>query len=137
MLALYNTLGWLVRPLAAGLAVWNRRHPERSREWAQRMTWELPPSIEDTVWLHGASVGEARLVSAVTELFRRRFPERPLVLSATTRSGIQRLPDDVSRRFLLPLDFRGFPTRLIERIHPRLLVLFETELSTTVRLPLL
>jgi 3-deoxy-D-manno-octulosonic-acid transferase len=128
MLALYNTLGLLARPLAAGWAAWRRRDPRLAGEWDQRMARELPARLSGAVWLHGASVGEARLVTALARRFGERFPELPRALSATTRTGLERLPSDASARFLLPLDFRGFPSRVLDRIEPRLLVLLETEL---------
>jgi len=128
MLALYNTLGLLARPLAAGWAAWQRRDPRLADEWNQRMARELPARLPGSVWLHGASVGEARLVSALASRFGEHLPEIPRAVSAVTRTGLERLPRDAAARFLLPFDFRGFPGRVLDRIEPRLLVLLETEL---------
>ena len=127
MLALYNTLALAAKPFALGWAAWRGRDPERARECAQRMARELPEPLAGSIWLHGASVGEARVVSSLSALLQERFPGHPQAVSAITSSGLGQLPD-VGARFILPFDFRGFPARLLRRLDPRLLVLVETEL---------
>lgn len=127
MLALYNTLALAAKPLALGWAAWHGRNPDRARECAQRMVRELPEPLVGSIWLHGASVGEARVVSTLSALLVKRFPSHPQAVSAITSSGLGQLPD-VGTRFILPFDFRGYPARLLQRLDPRLLVLVETEL---------
>ena len=127
MLALYNTLALAAKPLAMGWAAWHGRDPERARECAQRMARELPEPLVGSIWLHGASVGEARVVSSLAALLQKRFPGHPQAVSANTSSGLGQLPD-VGTRFILPFDFRGYPARVLQRLDPCLLVLVETEL---------
>jgi 3-deoxy-D-manno-octulosonic-acid transferase len=127
VLALYNTLALAAKPFALGWAAWHGRDPGRARECAQRLARELPEQLVGSLWLHGASVGEARVVSALATRLGERFPDRPQALSAITSSGLRQLPDN-GTRFILPFDFSGYPARLLERLDPRLLVLVETEL---------
>ncbi len=127
VLVLYNALTLAAKPLAWGWAAWHGRDPGRARECAQRMARELPAGRPNSIWLHGASVGEARVVASLSGLLAERFPERSQVLSAVTTTGLERLPDR-GPRFILPFDFRGYPRRVVERLAPSLLVLVETEL---------
>jgi 3-deoxy-D-manno-octulosonic-acid transferase len=82
------------------------------------------------VWLHGSSVGEARVVGLLARELRRQRPERSIAVSAYTPTGRARLPSapDVDASFYIPLDFPGYPDRLLRHLRPRLLGLIETEL---------
>lgn len=126
MLALYNTLAWAAKPIALGWAAWRGRDPERADEWAQRTARRLPRPLPGCLWLHGSSVGEARIVASLATALRERS-SRSQAVSAFTATGYEQLPD-ADARFVLPLDFRGYPTRLLERLEPGLLILVETEL---------
>ncbi len=127
MLALYNTFAFVAKPFALAWAAWRGRDPRHARECAQRTTRELPEPLSRSIWLHGASVGEARVVTTLAASLRERFPDHPLALSAVTATGLAQLPD-TGTRFLLPFDFSGYPRRLLKRLEPRLLMLIETEL---------
>jgi 3-deoxy-D-manno-octulosonic-acid transferase len=130
MLRLYNTLLLLLRPLAA---LWYLRHrgsSQRGVEAAERMARRLPTARSGGLWVHGSSMGEARIVNALARAVRVRAPERAISLSAYTRTGRAQLPDGppADASFYLPLDFSGFPRRVLHRLKPDLLVIVETEL---------
>ena len=127
VLALYNTLALAAKPFALGWAAWRGRDPERALECAQRTARALPQPLRSSIWLHGASVGEARVVSSLAAMLKERFPTHPQALSALTTSGLRQLPDSETQ-FILPFDFSGYPARLLARLDPRLLLLVETEL---------
>lgn len=129
MLGLYNTA---LMPLRLGLALWARlpRSGASRLEWAQRRGRELPEVEAGSLWLHGASVGEARIVSALATGLRRMRPELPLCASALTPGGRSQLPGSpvVDAAFYLPLDFRSIVDRGLRHLSPSLLALVETEL---------
>lgn len=84
--------------------------------------WEA--CLEPTVWLHAASVGEAK---GIVALLRFLPPELSLTLTATTASGVERLARTGHRAFLLPLDE---PTSIEEFLASRQVcaaVFFEAE----------
>ncbi len=131
MLNLYNTLLLPVRPLVGGWAAWDeKRHPDRRVEWAERLGRRLPAGATGGLWLHGASVGEARLVTRLAAAVRRRRPDLPVVASAVTRTGRSQLPatPEVDAAFFAPLDFRGPTSRVAEAVSPAVLGSVETEL---------
>ncbi len=128
MLHLYNAALW---PARAAAAVWARLPGDEARreEVAQRLVRHLPQGPSGAIWLHGASVGEARIVGSLAARLSAGELPPPLVVSATTRTGRSQLPrEGVEDTFFLPLDFPGLPGRLIDALRPACLVLVETEL---------
>ena len=88
----------------------------------------LPPGPR--IWLHVASVGEARAALAFIAALRQLAPGCQLALTAMTVRG-----RDVARRhladvpcFLAPLDVPWIVERAIERIAPDLYIAFESEM---------
>jgi len=130
MLRLYNTLLLPLRPLAALWFLCHRRSPQRGAEAGERMARRLPAARRSGVWIHGSSVGEARIVTGLARAVRSREADRPICVSAYTRTGREQLPQAplAEASFFLPLDFAGFPSRVLEALKPSLLVIVETEL---------
>ncbi len=131
MLGLYNALLLAPRALAAAWApLASLRDAAAARAWDERLARVVPPARPSGIWIHGASVGEAHLVSLLAEALRRRLPDLPLYASAISPTGRSRLPEPpaVDAAFLAPLDFRGLPGRLLDALAPRALVLVETEI---------
>jgi 3-deoxy-D-manno-octulosonic-acid transferase len=130
MLRLYNSLLLPLRPLAALWFLRHRGSPERGVEAEERMARRLPVVRPGGVWIHGSSVGEARIVNALAGALHHREPQLSLYLSAYTRTGRAQLPDGppADASFYLPLDFRGHPGRLLASLRPALLAIVETEL---------
>ncbi len=130
MLRLYNTL---LLPLRAGVALWVACQPgndRKRREWAERQARRLPSIPPHGIWIHGASVGEARIVRSLAESLRARRPGLPLAVSAYTPTGREQLPPAplTDAAFFVPLDFPGLTTRLLQAVRPAALTLVETEL---------
>jgi 3-deoxy-D-manno-octulosonic-acid transferase len=130
MLRLYNTA---LLPLRAGVeiwAAWASRDGRKRAEWAQRRARRLPAVPPGGVWIHGASVGEARIVRGLAGGLRSRRPELPLAVSAYTTTGRAQLPEPpaVDAAFFVPLDFPGLATRVLDALRPVALALVETEL---------
>lgn len=130
MLLLYNALLWPLRFVAEAIAVIRTRDAASRREWLERRGLRLADAPKGAIWIHGASVGEARLVGALVDRLRAVSPEIPLVVSAVTPTGRAGLPvpPRVDAAFFSPLDFPGPVRRVLRSLRPRLLVLLETEL---------
>jgi 3-deoxy-D-manno-octulosonic-acid transferase len=130
MRTLYNTALLPLRAAAFVFGAWPRRSPESALERDQRLARRLPSFASGGIWIHGASVGEARLVGALARELRRRRETQVLAVSAVTPTGRAQLPaaPAVDASFFLPLDFPSVQRRAFDAIAPALIVLVETEL---------
>jgi 3-deoxy-D-manno-octulosonic-acid transferase len=84
------------------------------------------------VWIHAVSVGEAVLAGKLAAGIKKRFPDVPIIVSTTTRTG-----NDMMRKtgrgtvdavFYYPLDISFIVSRVIKAVRPRLYAMIETEL---------
>jgi 3-deoxy-D-manno-octulosonic-acid transferase len=82
------------------------------------------------VWVHAVSVGETMAVEPLVEELRRRFPQRKVLVSTTTRTGqeLARLRFGEDAVFYFPLDFAFACRRVLAAIQPSLVVIAETEI---------
>ncbi|MFO0926551.1 MAG: 3-deoxy-D-manno-octulosonic acid transferase [Gemmataceae bacterium] len=82
------------------------------------------------VWFHGVSVGEIHVLRQLVPAFRQAYPHLPVVLSATTDTGLAEarklFPDLTVIPF--PFDFSWAVERTLRRVRPALVVLCESEL---------
>ena len=122
--------------------------------WLLRMAWSgryrhglgqrfgvISPALRrfigqrSTIWVHAVSVGEVIAAARLIELLQGLDPELPVVLSTTTRAGqklalerFQTAESANTRVFYYPLDFAWIVRRYLRALHPRVLVLMESEL---------
>ncbi|MGB2661103.1 MAG: 3-deoxy-D-manno-octulosonic acid transferase [Candidatus Omnitrophota bacterium] len=104
------------------------------RDFLQRFSF-LPEEVvrvRKPVWIHAVSVGEAALAGKLALSIKKHFPEIPVVVSTTTKTGnemIRRfLKSSVDAVFYFPLDMSFIVSRDVKRVDPRLYVMVETEL---------
>lgn len=129
---------WLYRvamvtalPLVAPfLLLSDRRRGKQRPSLAQRLGRNLPPLPARGVWVQAVSVGEVSVARSVLAELRRRFPDVPLILSATTATGLKLATGQQQADAVVPfpIDLPGPVRRAIDAAQPRLVVLVETEL---------
>ncbi|MEW6076072.1 MAG: 3-deoxy-D-manno-octulosonic acid transferase [Candidatus Omnitrophota bacterium] len=86
--------------------------------------------LDNPIWIHAVSVGEAMAIRGLYETLKTRFPGKKFVISTVTPTG-----NTVVRHFVkgddfvcyLPLDISAIVRRVIERIRPSIVVIAETE----------
>lgn len=87
------------------------------------------PVSSHCVWIHGVSLGEVNAARTIIDELHRRTPEIAVVISSTTRTGLDRArtlyPRLVTFRF--PLDFSFAIREVIKRVRPSIIVLMELE----------
>ncbi|MGO2579360.1 MAG: lipid IV(A) 3-deoxy-D-manno-octulosonic acid transferase [Halomonas sp.] len=136
----YSAALYTLSPLI-GWRIWREQVSTHSR-W-QRLgirLGQLPPAPR--IWLHCASVGEARAARPLIEGLLKSYPGHSVVLTTMTASGagqVKALIDEQSSHdqarlthCFLPLDFPGATKRFVRRVQPELTILFETELWPNV-----
>ncbi len=90
-----------------------------------------PKLDTSAVWIHAVSVGEVQAAAPLVSSLRQHFPDVPLIVTTLTPTGAARaralFKEGVRVRYV-PFDLPGSVKRFFDRIHPRLAVIFETEL---------
>jgi 3-deoxy-D-manno-octulosonic-acid transferase len=113
---------WLSgKRFSSGLAQRLGFYPERVR---RRFAVRRP------VWIHAASVGEARAAKVLMNGLRKRFPGRNIVVSTFTQTGHDLAHQEAGAEevVFLPLDLIWAVRRAIAALNPAILVVIETEI---------
>lgn len=113
-------LAFVVGPLFALHGRGRRRLKERFGTWAL----ELP----EVVWFHGASLGEMNGLVPIMRRWRATFPEVPILVTATSTTGLDRAADVASVARLVPFDSLLFLRRALGGVRIRAFIFGETEL---------
>ncbi len=83
------------------------------------------------IWVHAVSVGEVLSVLPLIKQIERRWPERPLFLSTTSRTGqelARKNRQGLAGVFHFPLDWKFAVRRSLDRVRPGLVLILETEI---------
>ena len=83
------------------------------------------------VWIHAVSVGEVLAVKNFIREMLKKFPEKKIVLSTTTRTGneiAEKILDEKVTKFYFPVDFSFVVRRVLDIINPSVFLLVETEI---------
>lgn len=132
----YDILLLLLAPLILAHHVW--RTVSRGRSFVgfgERFGFMAPEGIarvagRGPVWVHAVSVGETMAVRPLLRELKRRFPERPLVLSSVTETGrsVAVTIPEADLVVYFPFDFRFAVSRALRLVAPSLIVVVETEI---------
>ena len=107
------------------------------RGWDLDKRQKLPSPVRDfrgkrIVWLHAASMGEAKLLLKFYTMLRERNPDDHYLVTATTRTGVAFLEKNRKNNFCAigyqPIDTLSLVTRVVMHYRVTRLWLLETEL---------
>ena len=107
------------------------RHGKYRQGWPAKLLGLVTRNRDpqDSIWFHAVSVGEVQLLEVLIAEVRRRWPQTPLVISTTSRTGFalaqKKYPDLIVS--YAPLDFSWAVDHAIRRWRPRMIVLAELE----------
>ncbi len=128
---LYSLLTYLAAPLFS-LVLLFRGLRDRTYWHNFRERFGFGPALQPPcIWVHAVSVGEVQAAAALVNSLRELYPDIPIVVTTFTTTGAARarvlFKDRVKVRYL-PFDMPGAVRRFLNRIQPRIAVIFETEL---------
>ncbi|HEX5458336.1 MAG TPA: lipid IV(A) 3-deoxy-D-manno-octulosonic acid transferase [Steroidobacteraceae bacterium] len=131
MRLLYLAAVYLAAPMiSAMLALRGLRDRSYWRNFGERFGLAAPLA-SDPIWVHAVSVGEVQAAAVLVRALRSRYPQVPVLVTTFTPTGAARaraLFRDVAEVRFLPFDLPGSVRRFLDRAHPRLAVIIETEL---------
>jgi 3-deoxy-D-manno-octulosonic-acid transferase len=122
--------------LATPIIVWRLvargfRYRGYFRRWRERFGRFPDPGLDESIWVHAVSVGEVNAALPMIHALRRRYAPRRMVVTTVTPTGSERVRslfgDDVFHVYL-PYDLPRAVKRFLDRIHPVLAVVMETEI---------
>ena len=85
----------------------------------------------ETIWIHGASVGEIRSAAPLVKALHQKYPYRPLLVTSFSGAGrahAQELFGDRVMVAQLPYDFPWCVNRWMRSVQPAVGIIIETEI---------
>jgi 3-deoxy-D-manno-octulosonic-acid transferase len=91
-----------------------------------------PENEKKRIWIHTLSVGEVLSSRPLIKALKKRFPDRPIVLTVKTRQGMtvarKELINEVDALYFMPLDYPGAVSRITDAVNPAILLLIESDI---------
>ncbi len=125
MYTLYNLAVTLAAPPGA---LWLRVRP-RYHSLLDRFRPEVPAFDASPIWVHACSVGESGTALPMVKAMRDRWPRVPVLMTVSTVAGMEwaRSACRDAAVTWFPFDLQSSVRRFVRALHPRALVLIETE----------
>lgn len=110
------------------------RHGRSHRSIRERLGFYTPDQLahfeQQIIWIHAASVGEARAVFPLLEEIRQKYPEYQILMTNMTENGhaIAQNHPDIDICIFPPFDLSWTVYRALRQIKPVAILIAETEL---------
>jgi 3-deoxy-D-manno-octulosonic-acid transferase len=128
---LYSSLLYLLVPFVILRLLWrSRRSPAYRRRWAERFGFVAPLPVQNAVWVHAVSVGEAQAALPLIAWLRYEL-NLPVLVTTTTVTGSERVRQQFGDKVFhvyAPYDLPGAVRRLLKQARPRMVIIMETEI---------
>ena len=130
---LYSAIHYLALPYIFLRLAWRgHRNPGYWERWGERFGRIAPlPEDQPTLWIHAVSVGEVQAAVPLVRALRAGGRDLRIVVTTTTPTGQERVQQALGNSVLhryAPYDLPGAVRRFLERVHPQLVIIMETEL---------
>jgi len=99
-------------------------------EVLQRLGLVKPPKLQNALWFHAASVGEANAVKPLLIALKQQQPSYSIVVTTMTRTGLNTVKSikEVDYSTIIPFDLLLLLIPFIKRVNPKAIFIVETEL---------
>ncbi len=128
---LYTVLFYLSLPLILLRLFWRSRRLPGYRERIGERFGFCSHQLPQCIWLHAVSVGETIAAIPLIKSLQQTYPNIPLLVTHMTPTGAARLKavfGDTVLQAYVPYDLPGAWRRFLKRVHPKCVVIMETEL---------
>lgn len=132
MMWIYNSVAWVLVPLAFIKLWWRGRHDTAYRQrWSERVARDLPAFTRPVIWFHAVSVGETIAAQPFVEALLTQYgTTHQVLLTNSTVNGsrcTEKLFGQRVQHCYLPYDAYGLTRRFLNHVKPCVVMLMETE----------
>ena len=132
MILAYTWLLRLLFPLIPLRLIW-RGLRNRAYWWRIPERYGFIDTLPDArvIWVHAVSVGEARAAGPLVKALFARYPEHRVLITTMTPTGSATVKTQFGERVAhcyVPYDYPSAVRRFLERTHPVIAIIMETEL---------
>lgn len=128
----YSTIHFLIVPFILLRLIWRGfRLPAFRLRWSERFAFYGRKHVQNVIWFHAVSVGEAESVFPLVKLIRQSHPEANILITCTSPTGSERIKSvmgDSVEHVYLPYDLPFAVNRFIKHFKPVIGVIMETEI---------
>ncbi len=132
MRKLYTCLLYFLVPLVLFRLYWRgRKSPAYRLRWRERFGYSPVSPVKPVIWVHCVSVGETMAAFPLIKALLKRYANHRLLVTTTTPTGssqiVKALGNQVDHSYM-PYDLPGSIKRFLDKAHPRLVIILETEI---------
>lgn len=128
----YSIILYLLTPFVLLRLLWRGlRAPAYWKRWGERFGFIPRLYGGDPIWVHAVSVGEVQAAVPLLRGLLKRYPDVPLLVTTTTPTGsdqVRNLFETRVQHVYMPYDLPDAVQRFLDRAHPRLALIMETEI---------
>lgn len=119
------------------LRLWwrGRKNSAYCERWGERFAWYRRtsplPILKQSIWIHAVSLGEAVAATPLIKALQRQYSRLSIVFTSMTPTGsayIQKTFGNQITHCYVPYDYASAIKRFLDRFHPQILIILETEL---------
>ena len=131
-LILYRWLLRLIFPLLPIRLLWRSlRNPDYRKRWGERFGFVPPLTGKKVIWIHAVSVGEVNAAALLIPALVKSYPDFQILITTMTPTGskqVRTILGDKIEHVYVPYDYPSAVERFLERTHPAIAIVMETEL---------
>ncbi|MDP2097844.1 MAG: lipid IV(A) 3-deoxy-D-manno-octulosonic acid transferase [Methylococcales bacterium] len=128
----YSCLFYLLIPSIIARLLWRSiKAPAYRHRWRERFACYTKKSVQDVIWFHAVSVGEAEALFPLARKIQRQYPEVTLLITTTTPTGsarVRTVMQGSAVHVYLPYDIPCAVGRFMRHFRPKVAVIMETEI---------
>lgn len=127
----YSLLLYLLAPILILRLLWRSRKDPSYRKRIKERFGFYTHTLEESIWVHAVSVGEAVVATPIIEYLIQRYPQKKILITTTTPTGSEYIKKTFGEKVshvYLPYDFPDAMGRFIGKMQPIIAIIIETEI---------
>jgi len=108
-----------------------RKAPAYAKHWKERLGKVPFKLTHQSIWIHGASLGETIAAMPILQFLKTHYPDTPIIFTTMTPTGrakAKSLQNENVNVCYVPYDYPFAVNRFLTHVKPKLAIFIETEL---------